>query len=120
MGKVPVNLNYTVSEETLASCIHQCDIKTVLTSRAFVEKVKLKVPGEVIFLEEVAAKPGSGEEAVRATQRVAPADGLAGALAGVWRKLGAHAQEHGFLPVSSCWSARSGCREKQGDLGRLG
>jgi acyl-[acyl-carrier-protein]-phospholipid O-acyltransferase/long-chain-fatty-acid--[acyl-carrier-protein] ligase len=62
MGKVPVNLNYTVSEETLASCIHQCDIKTVLTSRAFVEKVKLKVPGEVIFVEEVAAKPGSGEK----------------------------------------------------------
>ena len=45
MGKVPVNLNYTVSEETLASCIRQCGIKTVLTSRAFLEKVKLKVPG---------------------------------------------------------------------------
>ncbi len=24
MGKVPVNLNYTVSEATLASCIRQC------------------------------------------------------------------------------------------------
>ena len=34
-GKVPVNLNYTVSEETLASCIRQCEIKTVVTSRRF-------------------------------------------------------------------------------------
>jgi 1-acyl-sn-glycerol-3-phosphate acyltransferase len=53
MGKVPVNLNYTVSEETLASCIRQCELKTVITSRAFLEKLKLKVPGEAVFLEEV-------------------------------------------------------------------
>jgi acyl-[acyl-carrier-protein]-phospholipid O-acyltransferase/long-chain-fatty-acid--[acyl-carrier-protein] ligase len=62
MGKVPVNLNYTVSDETLASCIRQCEIKTVLTSRTFLEKVKLKVPGQVIFLEELAAKPDFGEK----------------------------------------------------------
>ncbi|MEI9865777.1 MAG: hypothetical protein WDN00_14730 [Limisphaerales bacterium] len=37
-GKVPVNLNYTLSAEALASCVKQCDIKTVLTSRAFLEK----------------------------------------------------------------------------------
>jgi acyl-[acyl-carrier-protein]-phospholipid O-acyltransferase / long-chain-fatty-acid--[acyl-carrier-protein] ligase len=62
MGKVPVNLNYTVSEETLASCIRQCGITTVLTSRTFLDKVKLKVPGQAVFLEEVAAKPGLGEK----------------------------------------------------------
>jgi acyl-[acyl-carrier-protein]-phospholipid O-acyltransferase/long-chain-fatty-acid--[acyl-carrier-protein] ligase len=62
MGKVPVNLNYTVSEETLASCIRQCGIKTVLTSRTFLDKVKLKVPGHAVFLEEVAANPGSAEK----------------------------------------------------------
>ena len=62
MGKVPVNLNYTVSEETLASCIRQCGIKTVLTSKVFLDKVKLKVPGQVVFLEDVATKPGSGEK----------------------------------------------------------
>lgn len=52
-GKVPVNLNYTLSEESLASCAKQCELKTVLTSRAFIEKVKLKLPGEVLFLEDV-------------------------------------------------------------------
>jgi acyl-[acyl-carrier-protein]-phospholipid O-acyltransferase/long-chain-fatty-acid--[acyl-carrier-protein] ligase len=61
-GKVPVNLNYTVSEETLASCIRQCEIKTVITSKAFLEKIKLKVPCETIFLEELAANPGFGEK----------------------------------------------------------
>ena len=55
-GKVPVNLNYTVSAETLASCAQQCGLQTVLTSRAFLEKVKLTVPGKVIYLEDVVGK----------------------------------------------------------------
>ncbi|HSH17427.1 MAG TPA: MFS transporter, partial [Verrucomicrobiae bacterium] len=38
LGKVPVNLNYTVSESTLASCVEQCGITTVITSRKFIEK----------------------------------------------------------------------------------
>ncbi|MBC8097508.1 MAG: AMP-binding protein, partial [Akkermansiaceae bacterium] len=54
LGKVPVNLNYTVSEETLASCIRQCEIKTVLTSKTVLDKLKLKVPCETILLERVA------------------------------------------------------------------
>lgn len=52
-GKVPVNLNYTLSEEALASCAKQCDLKTVLTSRTFLEKAKLKTPAGAVFLEEV-------------------------------------------------------------------
>ncbi len=61
-GKVPVNLNYTLSEATLASCAKQCEIKTVITSRVFLEKVKLTVPGETIFLEDLAAKPALSEK----------------------------------------------------------
>jgi acyl-[acyl-carrier-protein]-phospholipid O-acyltransferase/long-chain-fatty-acid--[acyl-carrier-protein] ligase len=59
MGKVPVNLNYTVSEETLASCIRQCEIKTVVTSKGFLDKLKLTVPCAAVYLEAVAgtAKP---------------------------------------------------------------
>lgn len=52
-GKVPVNLNYTLSEEALTSCFQQCELKTILTSRVFVAKVKLKLPGNVIYLEDV-------------------------------------------------------------------
>jgi acyl-[acyl-carrier-protein]-phospholipid O-acyltransferase/long-chain-fatty-acid--[acyl-carrier-protein] ligase len=62
LGKVPVNLNYTLSEEALASCARQCEIKTVITSRTFLEKLKLKVPGEAAFLEDLAARPGSSEK----------------------------------------------------------
>ena len=65
-GKVPVNLNYTLSEEALASCIRQCQIKTVISSRGFLDKVKVKVSGEVVFLEDVVAKPGIGEKILAA------------------------------------------------------
>jgi len=58
-GKVPVNLNYTVSEQTLASCIRQCEIKTVITSRGFMEKVKLKVECATVFLEDVVGAPST-------------------------------------------------------------
>jgi len=56
-GKVPVNLNYTSSNEILASCARQCELKTVVTSKAFLERVPLEVPGKTILLEELAAKP---------------------------------------------------------------
>src|SRR5713101_3095692 len=69
MGKVPVNLNYTVSNETLASCAQQCDLKTVVTARLFLEKVKIRPPGRTIFIEDIAKDPGFGER-------------IAGALAG--------------------------------------
>ena len=62
MGKVPVNLNYTAPNETLASCAAQCNLKTVVTARVFLEKVKVQPPGEVLFIEDIAKGPGSGEK----------------------------------------------------------
>ena len=61
-GKVPVNLNYTLSEATIAHCVEQCEIKTVITSRKFLEKLKLTPPGQLIFLEDVAANPTKVEK----------------------------------------------------------
>lgn len=61
-GKVPVNLNYTLSESGIAACVDQCQIKTVVTSRKFLEKIKLTPPGELIFIEDAAAKPSLGEK----------------------------------------------------------
>ncbi len=60
-GKVPVNLNYTISDEMLASCAAQCKLKTVITTKLLLDKIPLKVPGETIFLEEAAARPRLGE-----------------------------------------------------------
>src|SRR5262249_53565537 len=55
-------LNYTASNESLASVAKQCDLKTVITSHAFLEKVPLEVPGEKFLLEEVAKDPGPLEK----------------------------------------------------------
>ena len=61
LGKVPVNLNYTASNETLESCAEQCNLKTVVTARIFLERVKVQPPGETIFIEDAAGEPSSGE-----------------------------------------------------------
>ena len=56
-GKVPVNLNYTASNEVLESCARQCELETVVTSKAFLERVPLQVPGRMLLLEDIAANP---------------------------------------------------------------
>jgi acyl-[acyl-carrier-protein]-phospholipid O-acyltransferase/long-chain-fatty-acid--[acyl-carrier-protein] ligase len=62
LGKVPVNLNYTSSNESIASCAKQCDLKTVVTSRQFLEKVPLRLPGEIIYAEDLALDPRLDEK----------------------------------------------------------
>ncbi len=62
MGKVPVNLNYTASDELLESCARQCGITTVVTSQALLDRLKLRVPGRTVLLEELAARPRTGEK----------------------------------------------------------
>jgi len=34
-GKIPVNLNYTLTSEGIASCIQQCGIRTIISSKSF-------------------------------------------------------------------------------------
>ena len=61
MGKVPVNLNYTASDQTLKACAEQCNLKTVVTARAFLERVKVQPPAEAIFLEDLVKDPRFSE-----------------------------------------------------------
>ena len=77
MGKVPVNLNYTASNETLASCAEQCNLKTVITARAFLERVHVQPPAETVFLEDLAEKPGFGERLGAALACLLPARSIA-------------------------------------------
>ncbi|REK31418.1 MAG: MFS transporter [Planctomycetota bacterium] len=57
-GRVPVNLNYTVSPGVFHRCIEQCGIRHVLTSRKFVEKLRERgdfpIDVEVVYLEDFA------------------------------------------------------------------
>jgi acyl-[acyl-carrier-protein]-phospholipid O-acyltransferase / long-chain-fatty-acid--[acyl-carrier-protein] ligase len=66
MGKVPVNLNYTASNEVLASCARQCELQTVITSKAFLERVHIQPPAQAVMLEDLAESP-------RLTERVTAA-----------------------------------------------
>ena len=52
-GKIPVNLNYTFTQGVLESCMKQCDIQTIITSRQFLDKVKLRVPESSVILEDL-------------------------------------------------------------------
>jgi acyl-[acyl-carrier-protein]-phospholipid O-acyltransferase/long-chain-fatty-acid--[acyl-carrier-protein] ligase len=61
-GKVPVNLNYTLSAEGIASCIKQCGITTVITARTFLEKLKLAAPEGAVYLEDLAKNPALPEK----------------------------------------------------------
>jgi acyl-[acyl-carrier-protein]-phospholipid O-acyltransferase/long-chain-fatty-acid--[acyl-carrier-protein] ligase len=62
LGKVPINLNYTSSNESILSCAQQCELKTVVTSRQFLEKVPVQPPGEAIYAEDLAMNPGFFEK----------------------------------------------------------
>jgi acyl-[acyl-carrier-protein]-phospholipid O-acyltransferase/long-chain-fatty-acid--[acyl-carrier-protein] ligase len=53
MDRVAVNLNYTASKESLDSAGKQCNLKHVLTSKAFLEKFPVHVPAEPVYLEDV-------------------------------------------------------------------
>jgi acyl-[acyl-carrier-protein]-phospholipid O-acyltransferase / long-chain-fatty-acid--[acyl-carrier-protein] ligase len=58
LGRVPVNLNYTASNEIIASCARQCNLQTTVTSKAFLERFpKIEIPGRTLLLEDVLAKP---------------------------------------------------------------
>jgi acyl-[acyl-carrier-protein]-phospholipid O-acyltransferase/long-chain-fatty-acid--[acyl-carrier-protein] ligase len=51
-GKVPVNLNFTLGGETMASAVEQCGIRTILTSRLFLSKAKLEEMEGMAFIED--------------------------------------------------------------------
>ena len=52
--RVPVNLNYTVSSEVMNECIHQAEIRHVLTSRKVMEKMHFELNAEIVYLDDLA------------------------------------------------------------------
>lgn len=65
-GKTIVNLNYTVGKSGLEAAVRLASLRTILTSRTFVEKAKLELPegASVIWLEDVAMTISTGQKAV--------------------------------------------------------
>jgi acyl-[acyl-carrier-protein]-phospholipid O-acyltransferase/long-chain-fatty-acid--[acyl-carrier-protein] ligase len=63
MGRVPVNLNYTSSNETIASCAEQCGLDLVITSKAFIERFpNMTIPGRTLLLEDALSGPRFSEK----------------------------------------------------------
>ena len=52
-GKIPVNLNYTASQEVVDSSIEQCGITHVITSGKVLDKFKIVPKGALILLEDI-------------------------------------------------------------------
>ena len=53
LGRVAVNLNYTLSQDVVDFCIDECEIKHVLTSRRFQEKKPFEINAKYIYLEDL-------------------------------------------------------------------
>ncbi len=56
MGRVGVNLNYTLSNEMLNACIRQAGIRHVLTSQKVMTKLGYTLDAEPIFMEDLKSK----------------------------------------------------------------
>lgn len=67
-GRTAVSLNYTVGSASLASCVRQAGLRTVLSSRAFLERMPVQLPADVtvLLLEDVLAAVTRGEKAAAA------------------------------------------------------
>jgi len=52
-GRVAVNLNYTVSNAIVNSCIEQTGIRNILTSRRVMEKFNIQPAANLIYLEDM-------------------------------------------------------------------
>jgi len=57
-GRVPVNLNYTASAESLSLAKAKAGIRTVLTSRTFLERLGWEASPDMVFVEDLTAQIG--------------------------------------------------------------
>jgi acyl-[acyl-carrier-protein]-phospholipid O-acyltransferase/long-chain-fatty-acid--[acyl-carrier-protein] ligase len=74
--RIPVNLNYTMSAESINSCIRQCGIRHVLTTRRVIDKLNFKLDAELVFLEDFRDKVKPLDKLVAALQVYATPIGL--------------------------------------------
>jgi acyl-[acyl-carrier-protein]-phospholipid O-acyltransferase / long-chain-fatty-acid--[acyl-carrier-protein] ligase len=62
-GRVPVNLNFTAGREAMKSANEQCSIRTVVTSKRFLEKAKIDAPEGAVFIEDLVGQAGGPAKA---------------------------------------------------------
>jgi len=81
-GRTAVNLNFTVGDEAIQAAITTCGIRTILTSRVFVEKAKLTPRDGMVYIEDVLKEFTPAAKAVEFLKcRLLPASMLAARVA---------------------------------------
>ncbi|RUL89368.1 AMP-binding protein [Tautonia sociabilis] len=61
-GRVPVNLNYTSSQESVDSAVDQAGITHILSSRRMLDRIELRPKGEILLLEDLAPLVGATDK----------------------------------------------------------
>ena len=73
-GRIPVNLNFTAGHDAMAAAIERCDIRTIVTSKAFLAKAGIETMAGMIFLEDLLASTSGLQKALMlAAARLVPA-----------------------------------------------
>ncbi len=84
LGKIPINLNYSASQAVIDKAIARCGIKQILTSKKFLEKVKLTPKEPLLYLEDMPGKVGMLDKVWAASvARVVPEAALGSFLPGL-------------------------------------
>ena len=83
-GCVAINLNYTLDESDLNYCLAKAGVKTVLTSRLFLEKKPLELDCDYVLLEDLV------EQLTPWEKRKAAFDAFVTPVAALSRRLGLH------------------------------
>jgi len=52
-GRIPVNLNFTAGGDSIAVAIERCRIRTIITSRTFLDKAGIAATPAMVFLEDI-------------------------------------------------------------------
>lgn len=55
MNRVAVNMNYTTSDDALKSAADQCDMKHIISAKAFLEQVPITPPRDLILVDDIMA-----------------------------------------------------------------
>ena len=63
-GRASVNLNFTAGREAILSSIAQCGLRTIITSKVFLERAKIEAPEGSVFLEDVLSKASRAEKII--------------------------------------------------------
>jgi len=77
-GRTAVNLNFTTGEETLQACAKKCALRTVVTSRKFLHRIRLPQTPEMIFVEDMLEFSKAAKLRALLAARFAPARAIAG------------------------------------------